>query len=143
MTYVVVRIWDQRRLVVPLSQFIEKPFQNWTRKTADIIGTVFLHADYTTPIGDLRTELDRLVKDHPKWDGKVCVLQVTEAGERSLELRALVSAANSPDAWDLRCDIREGLIAYLQTHHPACLPRVRAELDGGGAEDRAAEPGAA
>jgi small-conductance mechanosensitive channel len=130
-TYVVVRIWDQRRLVVPISQFIEKPFQNWTRTTADIIGTVFFHADYTVPVGELRDELNRLVKDHKKWDGRVCVLQVTGATERSVELRALVSAATSPDAWDLRCDVREGLIAYLQREHPECLPRIRAEVEGG------------
>lgn len=139
-TYVVVRIWDQRRLVVPLSQFIEKPFQNWTRKTADILGTVYLHADYTVPVALLREELARLVKDHPKWDGKVCGLVVTGAGERTIELRALVSAANSPDVWDLRCDVREGLIAFLQENFPQCLPRVRAEVEGGG-ED--APPGAA
>ncbi|MDA1325061.1 MAG: mechanosensitive ion channel [Proteobacteria bacterium] len=130
MTYVVIRIWDQRRLIVPLSNFIEKPFQNWTRTTADIIGTVFLHADYTVPVGEIREELRRLVKDHPKWDGKVCVLQVTNAMERTIELRALISARNSPDAWDLRCDVREGLIFYLQQHHPECLPRIRAEIDG-------------
>ncbi|MDH3279962.1 MAG: mechanosensitive ion channel family protein [Gammaproteobacteria bacterium] len=128
MTYVVIRIWDQRRLIVPLSNFIEKPFQNWTRKTADIIGTVFLHADYTVPVGKIREELKRLVKDHPKWDGKVCVLQVTNATERTVELRALVSARNSPDAWDLRCDIREGLILFLQHQYPECLPRVRADV---------------
>jgi len=128
MTYVVIRIWDQRRLIVPLSNFIEKPFQNWTRKTADIIGSVFLHADYTVPVGAIRNELNRLAKDHPKWDGKVCVLQVTNATDRTLELRALVSARNSPDAWDLRCDIREGLILFLQQRHPECLPRVRAEI---------------
>lgn len=128
MTYVVIRIWDQRRLIVPLSNFIEKPFQNWTRKTADIIGTVYLHADYTVPVAEIREELKRRVKDHPKWDGKVCVLQVTNATDRTVELRALVSARNSPDAWDLRCDIREGLIGYLQQHHPECLPRIRAEV---------------
>ena len=127
-TYVVVRLWDQRRLVVPISHFIEKPFQNWTRKTANIIGAVFLHADYKVPVDAVREELKRLAQDHPKWDGKVCVLQVTGASERSIELRALVSAANSPDAWDLRCDIREGLVRYLQDNHPECLPRLRAEV---------------
>ncbi|HSR55061.1 MAG TPA: mechanosensitive ion channel domain-containing protein, partial [Alphaproteobacteria bacterium] len=132
MTYVVVRIWDQRRLVVPLSHFIEKPFQNWTRNTADILGTVYLHADYTVPVPRLREELKRLVQDHPKWDGNVCGLVVTGAGERTVELRALVSAASSPDAWDLRCDVREGLIGFLQENYPECLPRVRAELDAPG-----------
>ena len=134
MTYVVIRIWDQRRLIVPLNDFIEKPFQNWTRKTADIIGTVFVHADYTVPVDGVRAELKRLVVGHPKWDGNVCVLQVTNATERTVELRALVSARNSSDAWDLRCDVREGLILFLQRHHPECLPRVRAELDPPGKE---------
>lgn len=129
MTYVVIRIWDQRRLIVPLNDFIEKPFQNWTRTTADIIGTVFIYADYTIPVDAVREELTRLTKDHPKWDGKVCGLQVTNATERTVELRALVSADNSSNAWDLRCDIREGLINFLQEKHPECLPRVRAELD--------------
>jgi len=133
-TYVVVRIWDQRRLVVPLSQFIEKPFQNWTRKTADILGSIFLYADYTVPVGAVREELTRLAKDHPKWDGKVCVLQVTNATERSIELRALVSARNSSDAWDLRCDLREGLIGFLQQNYPQCLPRLRAEVSEPGEE---------
>lgn len=127
-TYVVVRIWDQRRLVVPLSYFIEQPFQNWTRKTADIIGTVFLYADYTVPIDRVREELRRLVQGHAKWDGKVCVLQVTNATERTIEMRALVSAGNSSDAWELRCHVREGLIAFLQRDYPQCLPRLRAEI---------------
>jgi small-conductance mechanosensitive channel len=128
MTYVVIKIWDERRMVVPLSYFIEKPFQNWTRKTANIIGTVFVHTDYTVPVEAVRTELKRLAETNPKWDGRVCVLQVTEARERTLELRALVSARNSPTAWDLRCEVREGLIKYLQENYPQCLPRVRAEV---------------
>lgn len=131
-TYVVVRIWDQRRLIVPLSQFIEKPFQNWTRKTADILGTVYLYADYTIPVEAVREELKRLVDGHPKWDGKVCGLQVTNTTDRAVELRALVSARNSGDAWDLRCDLREGLVAFLQSRYPECLPRVRADLDRDG-----------
>jgi small-conductance mechanosensitive channel len=133
-TYVVIRIWDWRRLIVPLSYFIEKPFQNWTRKTADILGSIFLYADYTVPVGAVREELTRLAKDHPKWDGKVCVLQVTNATERSIELRALVSARNSSDAWDLRCDLREGLIGFLQQNYPQCLPRLRAEVSEPGEE---------
>lgn len=141
MTYVVVRIWDQRRLIVPLNNFIEKPFQNWTRKTADILGTIFLHADYTVPVGEVREELERLAKDHPKWDGKVCGLQVTNTTDRTVELRALVSARNSPDAWDLRCDLREGLIAFLQRHHPECLPRMRAELTPSGDDMPPVAPG--
>lgn len=127
-TYVVVRIWDQRRLVVPLSHFIEKPFQNWTRKTADILGTVFIYADYSVPIEAVREELQRIVHAHPKWDGKFCGLQVTNTTEKTIEMRALISAGNSSDAWEIRCDVREQLIAFLQTRYPQCLPRVRAEV---------------
>lgn len=127
-TYVVVRIWDQRRLIVPFSWILQQPFQNWTRVNADIIGTVFLHADYTVPIEPLRKELDRIVKGSDKWDGRVCVLQVTDAKAETLELRALVSAADSPTAWDLRCEVREKLLDFLQREYPRCLPRVRASL---------------
>ena len=127
-TYVVVRIWDQRRLIVPLQYFIEHPFENWTRSTADILGTVFIHADYTVPVDAVREELQRLVKLSDKWDGRVCGLQVTGTTERTVELRALVSAADSPKAWDLRCEVREGLIRFMQREHPGCLPRIRAEI---------------
>jgi len=125
--YVVVRIWDERRLVVPLQWFIENPFQNWTRTSAQLIGTVFLWADYRLPLAPLREELQRLCREAPEWDGRVCVLQVTDASERSMQLRALVSARDSGQAWDLRCRIREGLIAYVQMHWPDCLPRLRVE----------------
>jgi small-conductance mechanosensitive channel len=127
-TYVVVRIWDQRRLVVPFSWILQQPFQNWTRTTADILGTIYLHADYTVPVDELRAELERILKESPKWDGRVCGLVVTDAKAETLELRALVSAADSGSAWDLRCDVREKLIAFLQREYPHCLPRVRAEL---------------
>jgi len=127
-TYVVVRIWDLRRLIVPLSYFIEKPFQNWTRTTADILGTVFLYVDYTVPVEAVRQELQRIVEANDLWDRRVCNLQVTNASERTVELRALVSAATSPRAWDLRVHVREKLIEFLQRNHPECLPRMRAEL---------------
>jgi len=128
-TFVVVRIWDQRRLIVPLQYFIEKPFQNWTRRSADILGTVYLYVDYHIPVDEVREELRRIVKDCDKWDGRVCGLQVTNATEKSMELRALVSAANSSAAWDLRCLVREKLIAFLSARYPGCLPRFRVELD--------------
>jgi len=131
-TYVVVRIWDQRRLIVPLTNFIEKPFQNWTRQTADILGSVFLHADYRVPVAEVRAELERIVSKSDHWDGRVCVLHVTDATDRAVQLRALVSAANSPDAWELRCKVREELLAWLQRTHPEALPRIRAETKGGG-----------
>lgn len=131
-TYVVVRIWDERRLVVPFSKFISESFQNWTRRSADILGTVFIHADYTVPVEAVRGELCRLVEGHEKWDGRVCGLQVTDATEDTVRLRALVSAANSADAWDLRVWVREKLIDFLQREYPECLPRSRVRLEGRG-----------
>jgi small-conductance mechanosensitive channel len=128
LTYVVVRVWDLRRLVVPITYFIEQPFQNWTRTSADILGTVFLHVDYTVPLDALRAELTRILRASRFWDGKVNVLQVTDAKAQSLELRALASAADASLAWDLRCEVREGLIAFLQRNHPESLPRVRASF---------------
>jgi small-conductance mechanosensitive channel len=129
LTYVVVRLWDWRRLVLPINYFLEKPFQNWTRNSAELIGSVFLYTDYGVPLEPLRAELTRLLQANPLWNGKVNVLQVTDSRERVIELRALMSARNAPQAWDLRCAIREGLIVYLQQHHPDALPRVRAEID--------------
>ncbi len=128
-TYVVVKIWDERRLVVPLNWFMENPFQNWTRSNAQLIGTVFLWVDYSLPLEPLRQELRRLCESAPEWDGRVCLLQVTDANERAMQLRALVSSADSPLGWDLRCRIREGMIAFVQAHYPQGLPRLRAELD--------------
>ncbi len=127
-TYVVVKIWDLRRLVVPLSYFLEKPFQNWTRISADIIGTVFLHLDYAVPVQALRKKLHEIVKDNPNWDGQVVNLQVTDAKETTIEVRALVSARNSGLCWDLRCEVREALIAFIQQEYPDALPRYRAEM---------------
>jgi len=137
-TYVVVKIWDDRRLVVPLQYFIEQPFQNWTRRTADLLGSVFIYADYRLPVQRVREELKKIVPECEEWDGRVCVLQVTDAKEQTIELRALVSAADSPKCWDLRCKVREKLVAFLQSEFPACLPRVRAEIESDG-ERRAAE----
>ena len=127
-TYVVVRIWDLRRLVLPLAYFIEKPFQNWTRISADLLGTVFIYTDYTAPVEEIRREALRILKDSDLWDGKAWNVQVTDATDHSIQLRVLMSAANSSAAWDLRCLVREKLIAYLQANHPQCLPRTRAEL---------------
>lgn len=128
LTYVVVLIWDLRRLVLPINYFIEKPFQNWTRVTSDLIGTVFIYTDYEVPLQELRAELERLAKSSPLWDGKTCVLQVTNASERSLELRALVSSADSSSSWDLRCYVREGLIDFIRHNYPQSLPRLRTEF---------------
>jgi small-conductance mechanosensitive channel len=128
LTYVVVRIWDLRRLIVPITYFIEKPFQNWTRISADLLGTVFLYADYTAPIQTIREELHRIVENSKDWDGRVCALQVTNATERTLELRALISSPDSSSAWGLRCEVREKLVGFLQKNYPHTLPRVRAEI---------------
>lgn len=129
-TYVVVRIWDWRRMVLPLSYFIEKPFQNWTRTTSALIGSVHLFVDYTVSVDELRRELERIVRATDKWSGKVCVLQVVEAAEQAMQLRALADAPDAGTAWDLRCYIRENLIKFLQERHPESLPKMRAELHG-------------
>ena len=128
LTYVVVRIWDERRLVVPITYFLERPFQNWTRTSAELLATVFLQVDYRAPLDAIRAELGRILRASRYWDGKVNVLQVTEAREHTMEIRALASAADASLAWDLRCEVREQLIAFLQRHHPESLPRLRAEL---------------
>jgi len=132
LTYVVVRIWDKRRLIVPTTYFIEKPFQNWTRVSADILGTVYIYTDYTVPVDKLREEFQRILKGTDLWDGKVQVVQVTNATDRAMEVRALMSAHDSPTAWDLRVMVREKLIAYLQRHYPDSLPRTRIEMNRDG-----------
>jgi len=129
LTYVVVRIWDLRRLIVPITFFIEKPFQNWTRVTADILGTVFIYVDYTVPIESIRTELRRILEESELWDQKVCVLQVTNTSERTVELRALMSAVDASTAWSLRCHVREKLIDFVQKHYPEALPKLRTEFN--------------
>ena len=113
LTYVVLSIWDQRRLILPITYFIEKPFQNWTRTTSEILGTVFLYVDYTMPVEDLRAELNRLLELSDLWDKRVGIIQVTDAREKTMEIRALVSARNSSQAFDLRCYIRENLLKFI------------------------------
>lgn len=129
-TYVVVRIWDQRRLVVPLQWWIEHPFQNWTRHSADLLGTVFLWVDYRMPLAPLREALQRVCEGSPLWDGRVCLVQVTDFSERAMQLRCLVSTADSGKGWDLRCLVREELMSVMQRDYPAYLPQLRAQLDG-------------
>jgi small-conductance mechanosensitive channel len=131
LTYVVLNVWDQRRLILPINYFVEKPFQNWTRNTSDIMGTVFLYLDYTTPLDPLRAELTRLLEGNPLWDRRINVLQVTNASERTIEVRALMSASSSGNAFDLRCDVREGLVTYLQKNFPASFPVNRMILEKG------------
>ena len=129
-TYVVVRIWDLRRLVVPLKYFLEKPFQNWTRESADLLGAVMLYVDYSVPVDAIRAKLKEILAASPHWDGKVSGVQVTDARERTMEVRILASAAGSGAAFDLRCDIREKMIAWLNAEHPYALPRERFEVAG-------------
>jgi small-conductance mechanosensitive channel len=129
LTYVVIRIWDDRRLVVPLSYFIEKPFQNWTRVSAQLMGSVFLWVDYTVPVEELRAAVKRIVEASPLWDRRFWNLQVTDTSEHAVQLRILVTTADSSKGWDLRCEVREKIIAFIQKNHPDSLPRVRAELD--------------
>lgn len=130
LTYVVVRIWDKRRLVLPSTYFLENPFQNWTRTSADIIGSIFIYTDYTISFQALREELTRLLSKSELWDRQVNVLQVTDAKEATVEIRILVSAKNSPTAWDLRVHIREKMIEFIQQNYPESLPRTRLVLEG-------------
>lgn len=135
-TYIVLALWDQRRLIVPLQWLIEHPFQNWTRSTSEIIGTVFLWVDYGMPLQSLRDELNRLCKSFAEWDGRLSLLQTTDTSSNSVQLRILVSSADSSRNWDLRCKVREGLIAFMQEKYPDYLPRQRAELTGIAVDDR-------
>ncbi|QNK78835.1 mechanosensitive ion channel [Winogradskyella sp. PAMC22761] len=128
LTYVVIRLWDKRRLVLPSTYFLENPFQNWTRTSADIIGSVFLHTDYNVSFDELRAELTKILENTPLWDKQVNVLQVTDSKENSVEIRILVSAKNSPTAWDLRVHVREKMIKFIQENYPESLPRTRVYL---------------
>lgn len=138
LTYVVVRIWDLRRLIVPMTRFLEQPFQNWTKVSPELLGTIFFYADYRLPVAEARAELDRIVEKHPAWDGKTKSVLVTDVKERTLEVRALISAANADDQWTLRCHVRERMIAWLAAFEGGrYLPRTRvdAELVALGATD--------
>ncbi|KWR88611.1 mechanosensitive ion channel family protein [Cupriavidus sp. IDO] len=126
-TYVVLRIWDERRLIIPLQYFIEKPFQNWTRSDAQLTGSVFFHVDYGMPLAPLREELERIVRAAPEWDQRFFNLVVTDATERTMQIRVLCTATSSGLAWDLRCVVREGLIGFMQREFPQFLPRMRIE----------------
>lgn len=143
LTYVVVRIWDNRRLILPTTYFIDQPFQSWTRSSSELLGTVYLHADYTVQVDALRAELARILETSLLWNKQVATIQVVGATERTVELRVVVSADNAGDAWDLRCDVREKLLAYLQREHPDALPRVRAELSPQQPPTDATAPGGA
>ncbi|MCJ8211539.1 mechanosensitive ion channel family protein [Mucilaginibacter sp. RS28] len=128
LTYVVMRLWDQRRLILPINYFIQKPFQNWTRVSADILGYVFLYLDYTVPVDELRKEFERLLEGNNLWDGRVKVMQVTDAREHTIQVRMLISAANSSNSVDLQYYLRENMISFIQKNFPGSLPKVRAEF---------------
>lgn len=130
--YVVVYIWDQRRLILPSSYFTSTPFVSWTRRGAEILGTVEMDVDWSVPIKEMRAELEEFVKEHPLWDGRLVSLQVTNATGSLVRVRPLVSAADGGKAWDLRCAVREHLIEWVRTNYPQALPRMRTEWAGGG-----------
>ena len=129
LTYVIIHIWDERRLVVPLSYFIEKPFQNWTRATSQLLGSVFVWVDYSMPLEEARKALKEIIENHPLWDKRFWNLQVTDSSEKTMQLRVLATSADSSKSWDLRCAIREQFIGYIQKHHPQSLPKMRARIE--------------
>ncbi len=133
-TYVVVRLWDWRRMILPISYFLEKPFQNWTHQSASLIGSVFFYLDYAVPVDRLRAELETIVQQTPLWDGKVVNLQVSDVKQSTIEIRMLVSARNAPQTWDLRCFVREAMLNFLQANYPAALPRTRIRMEAGAEE---------
>src|SRR5215468_311560 len=125
-TFVTVKLWDLRRMVVPLTYFIEKPFQNWTREgSSSLIGSVMLYVDFTAPVAIIREKFIDILKQSSRWDGKTVALQVTDFKERAIELRCLMSARSAGQTFDLRCEVREKLIDFLQKEHPDALPRTR------------------
>jgi len=124
-TYVVIRLWDWRRMVVPLSYFIEKPFQNWTREGQSLLGTIILHLDFAADVARIRRRFEQAVRESRLWDGAVVNLQVIEAHPRSIELRAVVSARNASQSWDLRCEIREKVLGFIRQEMPEAFPRDR------------------
>jgi hypothetical protein len=131
LTYVVIRTWDNRRLILPISWFTTNVFQNWTRYEARVLGSVVLHVDFTVPVDELRDELYRIVQESPLWDGLDWVLQVVDTTPTTMVVRALVSSSDAPSNWDLRCDVREKLLIFLQERHPDALPKVRGDISSG------------
>ncbi|WP_431875168.1 mechanosensitive ion channel family protein [Micromonospora marina] len=128
LSYVVVQVWDDRRLILPTSYFTSRPFQNWTRTEAAVLGTAEFDLDWAIPVQAMREELRRLCEGTELWDGRVCVLQVTDATGGLVKVRALVSAADAGSLWDLRCLVREHLVTWVRDQRPTALPRLRAEV---------------
>jgi small-conductance mechanosensitive channel len=125
LTYVVVRTWDERSLVVPITSFLEKPFQNWTRHSSDLIGVVFMYVDFLAPLAELRAETERIVHASERWDRRVFAFQITDFKPDCVEVRILASAINASVTFDLRCEIREQLLSFLQARYPATFRRLR------------------
>ncbi len=128
-TYVVLKVWDQRRLIIPLQWFIENPFQNWSRRDPAITGVAYVWVDYRMPLAPIRAEALRICQGSPAWDGRECILDVTDATPGGMQLRLQVTSANADLNWRLRCDVREGLVDFMQREYPQHLPRMRAELE--------------
>lgn len=135
LTYVVVRIWDLRRLVLPITYFTENAFQNWTRNNAQILGSVFLYLDYSMPLDPLRKHFEKVLSETKLWDQQTQVLQVTDTTDKTMTIRLLMTAQNSPTAWDLRCYVREKMIEFIQQNYPQSLPQVRATLTDAGVRE--------
>lgn len=138
-TYVVLKIWDERRLIIPLQWFVENPFQNWTHTSASIIGTIFFWTDYRMPLAPLRAEAQRVCEDAPEWDRRLCLLQLVDATDKAIQLRVLASSVDSSRSWDLRCKVREALVELMQREYPQHLPLMRAELVNSDYEEKVSE----
>ena len=129
LTYVVVKLWDERRLIVPVSKFLEETFENWTRETSQILGSVFWYLDPSTDVARLRAKVEEVVKASPRWDGRFCNLQVTDARPEAMEVRALMTAKDASSAFDLRCEVREAIFAFIDAEMPEAFVRYRGDLD--------------
>ena len=130
LTYVVLKVWDERRLILPINYFIEKPFENWTRSSTELLGTVLFFTDYSLPVEPIRAELTRLLQQSQYWDGRVNVVHVTDATENTVQIRALMSAGNSGDLFELRCYVRENLIKFINDNLGESLPKNRMIIRG-------------
>ncbi|MGB0131968.1 mechanosensitive ion channel family protein [Chlorobium sp.] len=138
LTYVVVKLWDERRMIAPITWFIDRPFENWSRNSTALLGTVYLYTDYNVPPDEIRRELERIVASTPLWDGRVVKMHVTNTTDKSVEIRALVSGRNSADVWELRSFVREQLVSFIGKDYPGGLPKMRMEMDQSGAGASAA-----
>jgi small-conductance mechanosensitive channel len=143
LTYVVIKVWDLKRVIVPVSYLTQNPFENWTRSPSNLLGYVYIEVDYTMPVEALREHLGEVVRASPDWDGQVWNLQVTNLGHETVQLRALMSSSDSTTSWNLQCAVREKALAFLQDSYPSALPRVRTEVGwahGDGEAPRPPEP---